>query len=199
MRWDRLFDDLESQLEHELDAEETDLVAEEERLRLARLSLRDRVLAMAEPEHADREPLVIEVVTGAVWTLRASALGRDWIAGDLVGDVGPRRSAVIPLAAIAAVRPSAAQLALGLAAEPAAPPTASLSARLGLAFVARDLCRRRVLVELVTPAGSFFGTLDRVARDHLDLAEHEPTDPRRSSAVRGVRLVPFGQLAAIRY
>ena len=42
MRWDNLFDDLESQLEQELDAEDIDLLAEEERLRLGRLGLRDR-------------------------------------------------------------------------------------------------------------------------------------------------------------
>ena len=199
MRWDRLFDDLESQLEHELDAEETDLVAEEERLRLARLTLRERLLAMAAPEQADREPIVLELTTGAVCVLRASALGRDWIAGELVADAGPRASAVMPLASIAAVRPSSAQLVRGLEAEAVSAPAASLSARLGLAFVARDLCRRRVPVELVTAHGAYFGTLDRVARDHLDLAEHEPGEPRWASAVRGVRLVPFGRLVVIRY
>ena len=45
MRWDNLFDDLESQLEQELTAEEVDLQAEEERLRLARLCIRDRLRA----------------------------------------------------------------------------------------------------------------------------------------------------------
>ena len=46
MRWDHLFDDLESQLEQELGAEEADLLAEEERLRLGRLALRDRFRAL---------------------------------------------------------------------------------------------------------------------------------------------------------
>lgn len=49
MRWDDLFDDLESQLEQELGAEDVDLLAEEERLRLGRLTLRDRLLAMTRP------------------------------------------------------------------------------------------------------------------------------------------------------
>lgn len=40
MRWEHLFDDLETQLERELTAEELDLEVEEERLRLGRLSLR---------------------------------------------------------------------------------------------------------------------------------------------------------------
>ena len=45
MRWDKLFDDLESQLEREITAEELDLDAEEERLRLGRLSVRERLVA----------------------------------------------------------------------------------------------------------------------------------------------------------
>ena len=37
MRWESLFDDMESQLEQELGAEDEQLRAEEERLRLGRL------------------------------------------------------------------------------------------------------------------------------------------------------------------
>ncbi len=51
MRWDHLFDDLEGQLERELTAEEQDLGIEEERLRLGRLSVRDRVAALHEAGH----------------------------------------------------------------------------------------------------------------------------------------------------
>ena len=47
MRWDLLFDDLESQLDHEQREEERALALEEERLRLGRLTLRDRLAAMA--------------------------------------------------------------------------------------------------------------------------------------------------------
>ena len=56
MRWDRLFDDIESQLERELSAEELDLAAEEERVRLARLGMRDRLVALraADPERPRR-------------------------------------------------------------------------------------------------------------------------------------------------
>ena len=47
MRWDNLFDDLEAQLEYEADAERDELLAEDERLRLGRLSLRDRLSSIA--------------------------------------------------------------------------------------------------------------------------------------------------------
>ena len=43
VRWDNLFDDLEGQLENELNAEDLELRAEEERLRLGRLALRQRL------------------------------------------------------------------------------------------------------------------------------------------------------------
>ena len=46
-----LFDDLEGQLERELTAEEQDLGIEEERLRLGRLSVRDRIAALHEAGH----------------------------------------------------------------------------------------------------------------------------------------------------
>lgn len=199
MRWDRLFDDLEGQLEHELGAEETDLGAEEERLRLGRLGLRDRVLAIADLGNPERAPLALEVGSGEPLAIRASAIGRDWVAGELVGELGARRSVVIPLAAVSAVRPSGRQLLESLDAEPGPDAATSLSARLGLAFVLRDLCRRRVAVDLGTRAGALHGTIDRVGRDHLDLAEHDPQEPRRRAAVRGVRIVPFSALLRIRH
>jgi len=197
MRWDRLFDDLESQLEQELGAEEVDLAVEEERLRLGRLSLRDRLAAMAGPGEAARGPLLVETVAGAALPVRVDAVGRDWIAGELAVE-GARRSAVVPLAAVAAVRPGPERLAAGLLPAPAVP-VASLSSRLGLVFVLRDLCRRRVVVTVETVRGARHGTIDRVARDHLDLAEHDPGEPRRSDAVHGVRLLPLAAIDHLRY
>ena len=46
MRWDRLFDDLESQPDHEQREEERALALETERLRIGRLGLRERLTAM---------------------------------------------------------------------------------------------------------------------------------------------------------
>ncbi len=194
MRWDDLFADLEGQLERGLDTERQELAAEEERLRLARLGLRDRMLAMA---HEGTLRLVL--ADGETLALRVGSTGRDWVAGDIaLGTV--RQAAVIPLAAVAAVLPEGAQLANGL--RPASLPEQErlpdLAGRLGLAVVLRDLCRRRVGVELRTRAGAVHGTIDRVARDHLDLAEHERGEPRRDGVVRRIRLVPFDALLSVR-
>jgi hypothetical protein len=42
------------------------------------------------------------------------------------------------------------------------------------------------------------GTIDRVGRDFLDLAEHAVDDARRAESVRSVRTVPFGAVVAVR-
>jgi hypothetical protein len=198
MRWDNLFDDLESQLEQELDAEEGDLLAEEERLRLGRLTLRDRLIAMTRPGDSAHEQVKLSLRDGAVVTVVVGSVGRDWLVGELIG--ARRGSCVVPLAAVVGLLPTPEQLARSVAAEPVGEPSASLSARLGLAFVLRDLCRRRAAVELSTASGErLHGTIDRVGRDHLDLAEHEAGVPRRTTAVDRIRLLPFAELVMVRF
>jgi hypothetical protein len=64
--------------------------------------------------------------------------------------------------------------------------------------VLRDLCRRRCAVELVLTGGPLHGTIDRVGRDHCDLAVHEAGAVRREAAVSHYRIVPFDQLLLVR-
>jgi hypothetical protein len=65
MRWDSLFDDLESQLKQELTAEEVDLQAEEERLRLARLGIRDRLRSLHLAAEASDRMLQLSLADGS--------------------------------------------------------------------------------------------------------------------------------------
>lgn len=197
MRWEHLFDDLESQLEHELGAEEFDLLAEEERLRLGRLTLRERLRAIQPRATADT-PLRLSLVDGSRLAMSIEAVGRDWVAGEQAGPAGRRRSCVVPVASIAAFFPDAEQLRASKS-DPGGDTAGSLAARLGLPFVLRDLCRRRATLDLGTPAEHLHGTLDRVAREHVDLAEHDPGSPRRESAVRGVRVLPISQIVLVRF
>ena len=76
MRWDHLFDDLSAQLEHELRAEQADLEQEEERLRLGRLPLRDRLVALRRSSGADGV-VALRLVTGDLLTVRLVTVGRD--------------------------------------------------------------------------------------------------------------------------
>jgi hypothetical protein len=199
MRWDNLFDDLESQLEHELSAEDIDLRAEEERLRLGRLSLRDRIIAVHDAANADNaDPIRLFLTNGETVAVRPLTFGRDWFSGDIADETSRRQQCVVPLAAIAGLALTRSQIVESLNVAPADPNRNSLSARLGLAFVLRDLCRRRAAVELRLGSGALFGTIDRVGRDHLDLAVHDHGAPRRESEVVQTRIVPLGQLLLVR-
>ena len=193
MRWDRLFDDIESQLERELSAEELDLAAEEERVRLARLGMRDRLVALraADPERPRR----LTLRTGSRLELRINDIGRDWLLGTLITDGADRRSAVVPIPAIIGIALTPVDAAASVT---ASTPAGALSERLGLAFVLRDLCRRRRAVEVTAHGAVFHGTIDRVARDHLDVALHEPGTPRRASTVTEVRVIALAAIDLVR-
>ncbi|MDQ2699047.1 MAG: hypothetical protein M3Y46_09660, partial [Actinomycetota bacterium] len=103
----------------------------------------------------------------------------------------------VPFAAIAAIHPSRSQLEPSLVPSPEA--STRLAERIGLSFVLRDLCRRRLAVHLTTEDGRLHGTIDRVARDHFDLALHEPGSPRRDREVRGYRIVPLERLVLVEF
>lgn len=196
MRWEHLFADLESQLDAEQREEERALRIEEERLRLARLGLRDRFVAMMRAEGADSVWTVrIELQGGGAHAVRPVAFGRDWLSGELREPGARVRQCLVPLDRIAAVVPAARQLAGSL--EPVPEATAGLADRMGLPFVLRDLCRRRTGVSLTTLDGVVHGTIDRVGRDHLDLAVHEPSAPRREREVRQYRIVPLDRIALV--
>ena len=197
VRWDDLFDDLEGQLERELHSEAADLRLHEERQRLGKLSLRTRLSNVARSA-ALGDPLRLRVVlvSGETLALRPTTLGRDWLAADLLDAQNGRVQCVIPLSAIAGVLLTEEQSLISLAVESDA--TGKLIERVGFPFVLRDLCRRRRTVDLDTRGGVLVGTIDRVARDHLDLAVHPLGTLRRASEVLHYRLVPLWQIHAIR-
>ena len=200
MRWDNLFDDLESQLENELTAEDIDLRAEEERLRLGRMSTRDRLSSLHHAQHANSDYSIRLLFTdGLTMAVHPVALGKDWLSGDVVDGSASRHQVIIPLSAVGGVVLRPDQVEPSLATPGAAVGPRELSARLGLAFVLRDLCRRRQGVDLVLLTGTVHGTIDRVGRDHLDLATHERGAPRRESEVGQHRIVPLSQLRLVRF
>lgn len=187
MRWDSLFDDLEAQLERERSAEELALQLEDERLRLARLGMRERLVAIG------REPIILHVGSER-HRVRIADAGRDWLAVD--GEGPPAWSGIVPLPAIDGVTLAPPLARSSLRTTEGERP--SLTERLGLAFVLRDLCRRRRYLRLETPGAVLSGTIDRVGRDHLDLALHPPDAPRRESALAEVRMVPLDRVRLVR-
>jgi hypothetical protein len=162
------------------------------------LTIRERLLGLARA-HGEDDALHLELRSGERIGLRITATGRDWVAGDLRPDPAQRRAAIVPLVAIAGLLPTPAQLAAGLSEDDAPEPATSLAARLGLGFALRDLCRRRVPVDIVTGDARHHGTIDRVGRDHLDLAEHEIGVPRRQESVLRIRIVPMAAIVMVRF
>lgn len=195
MRWDNLFDDLEGQLEHELALEDVDQRVEEERLRLGRLALRDRLMSLADPTSIPDAGIRLLLTSGDRVTAQPTGFGRDWFTARIDGG---RAQAVIVVAAVAGISMQRAEIDRSLDAARNPERSRTLSERLTLSFVLRDLCRRRTAVELWLRAERLHGTIDRVGRDHLDLAIHEPDLPRRESAVNEYRVVSFAELALIR-
>lgn len=186
MRFDDLFDDLESQLEAEQGAERRDLEAEEERFRIGRLELRDRIAAA--PRQLD-----IALRAGGRLRIKRMALGRDWLNGIVLEGAPAGTGAVVPLHAISSIALDADGAAASLG--PVA--AGDLQARLSFAFALRDLARRRVPV-ILEGAAPATGTIDRVGRDHLDLAEHDLGQPPRLGTVRSWRIVPFSAFDWVR-
>ena len=194
MRWDSLFDDLEGQLAREKSLEESDLAAEEERLRLGRLDLRERLIAVHAASAGTRYRVAATVRGGSRVTLHPTSFGRDWMLADLTE--GSRSvSCILPLAAVQSVSLTPGQTRDSLV---AVTPTEAprISDRLGLSFVLRDLCRRRRYVQVESVDSSVRGTIDRVGRDHLDVAVHEP--PRRAAFIDEVRLVSFDDMLMVK-
>ncbi|HEY5230120.1 MAG TPA: hypothetical protein VIJ11_04380 [Galbitalea sp.] len=198
MRWDNLFDDLESQLEQELTAEEVDLQAEEERLRLARLGIRDRLRSLHSASAAGERMLRLALADGSRVTVDPATFGRDWLAGELVEESGRRPQCIVSLDAIDGVTLTALQVAQSLDSSGGEESAGALSARLGLPFVLRDLCRRRQAVDLWLRDGRMHGTIDRVGRDHIDVAVHEAGLARRESEVSEYRIIRLSGLMLVR-
>lgn len=192
MRWDNLFDDLEAQLDRELAADELDVRVEDERMRLAQLRLNDRLTALRSDQV---DPVVTAYLdSGAVVTVKIETLGRDWLAGLIVAD-GPSRRTILPVHALRSLAIEQGELERSIE----QPGSSRVTERLGLAFVLRDLCRRRMPVTLAMGAVEIHGTLDRVARDHCDIAVHAPGTYRRARAVSQFRLVPFASLTSVTF
>lgn len=194
MRWERLFQDLEDQLEREADAELEDIARDEERLRIARLSVIDRLRDfVGEPGTV---PTVLVSVTQAVLDCTIIRCGRDWMLVQIHEPVSLAGTALVPVASLRSVRIGASGLREARRPQFAASAVSQrpLSPDIALTFVLRDLCRRRRHVTLRGDATETAGTIDRVGKDHLDIAIHSAGIPRSSPAVSHIEIVPLARI-----
>lgn len=182
MRWERLFEDLESQLEaadrEAFDAE----VADRTRREVALVRITDR-LREAVGGSIELTVCGADALGGVI-----RRVGPDW----LLLDDGAERDVVIASAAVLTVRHLPAPIA-----GPASRGT--VQSRLTLGHALRGVARDRAAVTVVLRDGARLdGTIDRVGADFVDLAEHPAGEPRRPAQLRGIRTVSFTGLSVIR-
>ena len=202
LRWEALFADLEAAAEEVRLQEREAEVADQARAEYAAVRLADRIRAWS------GSLLTCELVDGRSVDGVLREVGADW----LLLQAGPGE-ALVPFRALAAVAgptPAGSKAAGSVMGSPAVgrsamggsvvavSPEAGLGERLPLSVVLRGLSVRRAPVRLTLPGGrALAGTIDRVGVDHLDLAVHDPEDPRRRSAVTGMRLIPLTAVLAM--
>jgi hypothetical protein len=209
MSFHNFFADIEEQLTHELEAEIRDQLADDERQRLARLTLRERIRLMSGTRgQAAQTRIELRLRTGQQLTVSPVTHGRDWFAADILAPSDVAGHALLPLAAIAGLTPTPELLERSLGEHVSTvsredlqsirPQRARLSDQIGLPFVLRDLSRRRKPVEITSSMGVSAGTIDRVGADHLDLALHAADQVRRARGVSEVRIVAISDIALVR-
>jgi hypothetical protein len=182
MRWDSLFDDLESQIAETdrlaLDAE----VNERTRAEMVGLELVDRLRAGLGCR------LTVHVAGGESFSGVLTHAGGDALVLD-----EEQHQLLIPYAA--AVR----YMGLGRVSLAEA---SSVRRGIGLASALRGMARDRAELSVLTGnAGGIVrlaGVIDRVGRDYFDLAVLAPGEARRSHQVGQIATIPFAALAAIR-
>jgi hypothetical protein len=177
MDFDTLFQDLENQLERELDAELINRLDDEERERRAKLTLRERLLALQRTKNTS-------AITGTTQDGREIAfviknMGKDWAALEVTE---PRNLTGPLICALHAIR--SVQLPEDVVRDSLGTPVGEVSdhdlqalagnkrlaEKVNLAFVLRDISRRRKQVKIHTTDGVLGGTIDQVGADHLDLS-----------------------------
>jgi hypothetical protein len=182
MRWDRLFDDLQAQLDadgqRELDLEVSDRTRRER----AQVGLHERLIA-----HKGMG-VELRLAAGVLVSGTVADAGSDWL---LVHDRGDRGS-LVPFGAIVAINGLGARAAVGAGVE--------LAKRFGLGYALRGLSRDRSVVSLADIGGFVTtGTIDAVGADALDLSEHPADVARRAENVVARRVIPFTAIVVVRH
>ena len=183
MRWDSLFNDMESQFAESQRLAIDSEINERARVEMVATELADRLrgaLGCRIAAHLDCG----DVVRGALSHAGADALLLD----------EEQHQVLVPYTSVMWYE--------GLGRAAVAEPS-RVRKSIGLAHSLRGMARDRAELSVtVRGDGSgpvrLAGVIDRVGKDHLDLAVLTPGESRRSGQVKQVAVIPFAALAAIR-
>lgn len=181
VRWEALFEDLESQLDDAARSTSDAEISERSRIDFSAITLAERMRGQIGQE------IGVRVRDTTSFAGRLERVGADW----LVLESGTR-SVLLPAAAIDYVerlgRPTGAPVTLGRAA-----PT--------LASALRVLARDRAEVLISLPGGEsarqLNGIVDRVGRDYCEVAVTQAGEMRRHRNVAAVLAIPFTALLSV--
>lgn len=139
MRWDDLFDDLESQLEAEIGAAEREVHDDVERERQSLLTMHDRLSNLLYGG-----PIELTLESGLTLSAFPIRLGRDWCAVEIVSPSAFVGHALIPIAAISDLHLSLSKLCLSLGSPggfdgdvPSVEPAITVESALGPSFAGK--------------------------------------------------------------
>jgi hypothetical protein len=182
MRWDRLFDDLQAQLDGDGQRERDLEVSDRTRRERAQVGIHERFSA-----HRGLR-VELRLTAGVLVAGRVADSGSDWV---LVQDAGDR-GCLVPFGAVVAIN--------GMGVRAAAGSGAATAKRFGLGFALRGLSRDRAVVSLADIGGSVTtGTIDSVGADALDLSEHPVDVARRAENIVARRVIPFTAIVVVRH
>jgi hypothetical protein len=200
MRWDRLFDDLQAQMDAEGQRELDLEVSDRTRRERAQVGLHERLVA-----HRGLH-VELRLAAGVVVSGRVADAGSDWLLVEEPGHLGgagqggspddkgglaPFGASLVPFGAIVSIT--------GLGTRAAAGPGVATAKRFGLGYALRGLSRDRSVVSLTDISGSVTtGTIDAVGADALDLSEHPADLARRAVNVLARRVIPFSAIVVVR-
>lgn len=188
MRWEHLFADLAARFDEIADEQMQAELADRRRAAVGAISIVQRCLGSV------GQHVRVRTVVGSTLTGELVAVGPDWL---LLDPAAPGQL-LLPLEAMTAIEGLGGQTGVALS---------RVDERCDLRLALRGLARDRSSV-LVTTVGSppgaemggsdLAGTIDRVGRDFIEVAQHPAWEARRADQVRGIALVPLATLVSVR-
>jgi len=187
VRWDRLFEDLEAQLEAERRLDLELEVADRTRRDRATRGLQDRLVDLLGCD------VDVRVAGGARASGVVAQVGQDWLLIEPpAAATAVAATSLVPFHALRVLTPA------GSGRRGAVDGASRVSRRFGLGHALRGLSRDRVAVRVLDVDGQVLtGTIDGVGADLVELSEHPLDVPRRREHVVAVRWVPFAALAVV--
>ena len=183
MRWDNLFQDLENQLEQELEYAQSDIARDRARYENSQRSWLSQVRAML-TSAAGEGGCRCFIDQHALW-ISVDNCGKDWASGTMTEPKVHSGYIILNLDAVERIEfhPTGDQPQIE-SPSPNATPRLSLTEKITLRIVLRDLARRRKTLTVVTAYAELHGTIDQVGSDYLVVAEHSATQSRRNPEVK---------------